>query len=164
MRNLETRFAKAAPDALRVVVQHHPLLLPEGPMQKPMRRVDHADRALETFGRLGVRLVLSGHFHLSYVRRHENPGAIRQGEPAGPRQAAVAPILVVQASSTISTRLRGKGRISEADLDAMHRLRCGFDPDGRCNPGKVFPTPRLCGEVPGPYRQHPLEREGVERW
>jgi glycolate oxidase len=53
---------------------------------------------------------------------------------------------------------------SEADLDAMHRLRCGFDPDGRCNPGKVFPTPRLCGEVPGPYRQHPLEREGVERW
>jgi glycolate oxidase len=53
----------------------------------------------------------------------------------------------------------------EADLDAMHRLRCGFDPDGRCNPGKVFPTPRLCGEVPGTYRQHPLEREGVaERW
>jgi glycolate oxidase len=53
----------------------------------------------------------------------------------------------------------------EADLDAMHRLRCGFDPHGRCNPGKVFPTPRLCGEVPGPYREHPLEREGVaERW
>jgi glycolate oxidase len=53
----------------------------------------------------------------------------------------------------------------EADLDAMHRLRCGFDPAGRCNPGKVFPTPRLCGEVPGPYREHPLEREGVaERW
>jgi glycolate oxidase len=29
----------------------------------------------------------------------------------------------------------------------------------------MFPTPRLCGEVPGPYRQHPLEREGViDRW
>jgi len=54
---------------------------------------------------------------------------------------------------------------SDADLDAMNRLRCGFDPDGRCNPGKVFPTPRLCGEVPGPYREHPLEREGLaERW
>jgi glycolate oxidase len=24
-----------------------------------------------------------------------------------------------------------------------------------------MPTPRLCGEVPGPYRQHPLERAGV---
>ena len=48
---------------------------------------------------------------------------------------------------------------SETDLETMHRLRCGFDPDGLCNPGKVFPTPRLCGEVPGPYREHPLERE-----
>jgi glycolate oxidase len=54
---------------------------------------------------------------------------------------------------------------SEADLDAMHRLRCGFDPQGRCNPGKVLPTPRLCGEVPGPHREHPLEKAGViERW
>jgi glycolate oxidase len=24
-----------------------------------------------------------------------------------------------------------------------------------------MPTPRLCGEVPGPYRQHPLEKAGV---
>src|SRR5215475_3457089 len=49
----------------------------------------------------------------------------------------------------------------EHDLDAMQRLRCAFDPGGLCNPGKVFPTPRLCGEVPGPYRQHPLERAGL---
>ena len=32
---------------------------------------------------------------------------------------------------------------------------------GLCNPGKVIPTPRLCGEVPGPYRVHALERIGV---
>ena len=50
---------------------------------------------------------------------------------------------------------------STDDLDAMHLVRCAFDPAGLCNPGKVFPTPRLCGEVPGPYRQHPLERAGV---
>ena len=50
---------------------------------------------------------------------------------------------------------------SEADLDAFQRLRCAFDPDGLANPGKVMPTPRLCGEVPGPYREHPLERAGV---
>jgi glycolate oxidase len=47
------------------------------------------------------------------------------------------------------------------DLDAMQLVRCAFDPTGICNPGKIFPTPRLCGEVPGPYRQHPLERAGV---
>ncbi len=50
---------------------------------------------------------------------------------------------------------------SEADLDAFRRLRCAFDPRGLANPGKVMPTPRLCGEVPGHYREHPLERAGV---
>jgi glycolate oxidase len=35
------------------------------------------------------------------------------------------------------------------DLETMQLLRCAFDPAGLCNPGKVFPTPRLCGEVPG---------------
>src|SRR5439155_15194466 len=49
---------------------------------------------------------------------------------------------------------------NEDDLDAMQRVRCAFDPFGLCNPGKVFRTPRLCGEVPGPYRQRPVERAG----
>jgi glycolate oxidase len=47
------------------------------------------------------------------------------------------------------------------DLETMLRLRDAVDPAGLANPGKVFPTPRLCGEVPGPYRQHPLERAGL---
>jgi glycolate oxidase len=47
------------------------------------------------------------------------------------------------------------------DLEAMQRLRRAFDPAGLANPGKIFPTPRLCGEVPGPYRAHPLERAGL---
>ncbi|HLB04059.1 MAG TPA: FAD-linked oxidase C-terminal domain-containing protein, partial [Gaiellaceae bacterium] len=50
---------------------------------------------------------------------------------------------------------------SERDLEAFGRLRRAFDPLGLANPGKVIPTPRLCGEVPGPYRVHPLERIGV---
>ena len=49
----------------------------------------------------------------------------------------------------------------EPDLAAFQKLRCAFDPHGLANPGKVMPTPRLCGEVPGPYRQHPLERAGL---
>jgi len=47
------------------------------------------------------------------------------------------------------------------DLDTMQLVRCAFDPGYICNPGKVFPTPRLCGEVPGPYRQHPTEAAGL---
>jgi glycolate oxidase len=49
----------------------------------------------------------------------------------------------------------------DADLAAFQRLRCAFDPLQRANPGKLMPTPRLCGEVPGPYRQHPLEAAGL---
>jgi glycolate oxidase len=50
---------------------------------------------------------------------------------------------------------------SDDDLGAFQRLRCAFDPEQRANPGKVMPTPRLCGEVPGPYRRHPLEQAGL---
>ena len=47
------------------------------------------------------------------------------------------------------------------DLAAMNHVRRAFDEAGICNPGKVLPTPRLCGEVPGPYRAHPIELAGL---
>jgi glycolate oxidase len=50
---------------------------------------------------------------------------------------------------------------SERDLEVFERVRRAFDPQSLANPGKVIPTPRLCGEVPGPYRAHPLERLGL---
>ena len=34
----------------------------------------------------------------------------------------------------------------ESDLEAMKQLRGAFDPDGVCNPGKIFPTTRFCVE------------------
>jgi glycolate oxidase len=42
-------------------------------------------------------------------------------------------------------------------------LRCAFDPHQICNPGKIFPTPRLCGERPGPFRMHPVQQAGLAR-
>jgi glycolate oxidase len=51
------------------------------------------------------------------------------------------------------------------DLETMARVRCAFDGISLMNPGKVFPTPRLCGEKPGLYRPHPAEVAGLaERW
>ena len=48
------------------------------------------------------------------------------------------------------------------DLDTMQLVRCAFDPDGISNPGKIFPTPRLCGEVPGRRKGvHPLQEAGL---
>jgi FAD/FMN-containing dehydrogenase len=51
------------------------------------------------------------------------------------------------------------------DLETMARVRGAFDGISLMNPGKVFPTPRLCGEKPGLYRPHPAEVAGLaERW
>ena len=52
---------------------------------------------------------------------------------------------------------------SPQDLDTMQLVRCAFDPAGTFNPGKMFPTPRLCGDKPGVYRPHPSEVSG-EAW
>ncbi|AWS48282.1 FAD-binding oxidoreductase [Streptosporangium sp. 'caverna'] len=50
---------------------------------------------------------------------------------------------------------------SDEDLDTMQLVRCAFDPRGLSNPGKIFPTPRLCGEVPGVRKGvHPLVESG----
>jgi glycolate oxidase len=50
----------------------------------------------------------------------------------------------------------------EEDLDTMQLVRCAFDPASISNPGKVFPTPRLCGEVPGRKKgPHPAQAAGL---
>jgi len=51
---------------------------------------------------------------------------------------------------------------TDDDLDTMQLLRCAFDPAGLANPGKIYPTPRLCGEVPGRHKgAHPLQEAGL---
>jgi glycolate oxidase len=96
--------------------------------------------------------------------------AAREGEPERAEQLAAEIISACVEQGGSITGEHGVGvdkkaqmpaMFSEADLEAFHRLRCAFDPHGLANPGKVMPTPRLCGEVPGPYREHPLERAGV---
>src|ERR1700710_1061582 len=51
---------------------------------------------------------------------------------------------------------------TDEDLDTMQLVRCAFDPQSISNPGKIFPTPRLCGEVPGRHKgTHPLQEAGL---
>ncbi len=52
---------------------------------------------------------------------------------------------------------------SEADLEAMKKVRAAFNPDGRLNPGKIFPAGgagHLKASLLG-YRPHALEAAGL---
>src|SRR5438874_2859368 len=50
---------------------------------------------------------------------------------------------------------------SDDDMDAMLRVRAAFDPSGLCNPGKVIPIPRGCGEARAIATQSVSERGAV---
>src|SRR5262245_41201716 len=51
---------------------------------------------------------------------------------------------------------------SAADLALMQHLKNAFNPTGLCNPGKIFPTKKSCGEAgPVAYRPHPIEEKGL---
>src|SRR5260370_40676803 len=50
---------------------------------------------------------------------------------------------------------------AEPDLATMQRVRCAFDTLQVSNPTKIVPPPRLCGEKPGEYVQHPRESAGI---
>jgi glycolate oxidase len=59
-------------------------------------------------------------------------------------------------------RMKMAKQFTPEDLDTMQLLRCAFDPAGIANPGKVFPTPRLCGERPGVRKgEHPVQAAGL---
>ena len=73
--------------------------------------------------------------------------------------AARSPVSTASAPTRRSTCRRCS---AADDLDTMQLLRCAFDPRHLSNPGKVFPTPRLCGERPGRRKgAHPLQEAGL---
>ena len=86
--------------------------------------------------------------------------AARGGDPRRvPRRGRLADRRARRRRWTRRARCRGCSRSATSRSSRGSGARS--IPEGLCNPGKVIPTPRLCGEVPGPYRVHPLERIGV---
>ncbi len=51
---------------------------------------------------------------------------------------------------------------TESDLETMQWIREVFDPQNIANPGKIFPTPRTCGE--GAKINSPADLPGLERF
>jgi glycolate oxidase len=91
-----------------------------------------------------------------------------QAEQAEELATAIVELCVEQGGSITGEHGVGSDKacsmpkmFTDSDLTVMALVRAAFDPKGVCNPGKVLPTPRLCGERPGPWRPHPLEQTGV---
>ncbi|MFQ5417904.1 MAG: FAD-binding oxidoreductase, partial [Myxococcota bacterium] len=102
-------------------------------------------------------LTLSNVFHAGDGNLHPNISFDRRDEDEFARvTAAGAEILelcvnaggVISGEHGIGSEKRDFIRLvfSDDDLDAMRRLRSVFNPDGVCNPGKIFPTTRFCVE------------------
>ena len=109
-------------------------------------------------------------------RRRQPPPARalrRRGRGAGRAGAAAGrgdPRGVHRRRRLDDRRARHRRRQGVLDAAALRRRRPRGDAavprrrstrPGCATPGSCFPTPRLCGEVPGPYRAHPLEKAGL---
>lgn len=86
-------LARAPPQALRIVVAHHPLAVPDA--QDLAQRVQGADAALRLWSAAQVHLVLGGHIHRPYFLPVDSMLA------DGPHRLWVA-----QAGTAVSHRLR----------------------------------------------------------
>ncbi len=106
-----------------------------------------------------------GNLHPLVLYNGANEGESERGEKLS---TAIAELCVEMGGSITGEHGVGTDKacsmpkmFSEEDLRVMLLVRSAFDPDGISNPGKIFPTPRLCGEKPGIYRAHALETAGV---
>ena len=87
------RLAAAPPDAVRIVVTHHPFDLPQGHGDHDL--IGRSAMAMARLAAVGADLFLAGHLHVSHIGRTER------------YQIAGHAALVVQAG-TLSTRERGE--------------------------------------------------------
>jgi len=88
------RLKDARPDAVKIVVTHHPFDLPAGHGDEHL--IGRSDMAMRELAAAGADLFLAGHLHVSHV-----------GHSAERYQIAGHSALVVQAG-TLSTRARGE--------------------------------------------------------
>lgn len=92
--SLEERI-RSSESAIRVIVAHHPLAVRDDHARSQRARRSHA--TLERLHQAGLDLVLSGHLH------HGFSGHVQDYHPE-----VESSVLIAQASTSISTRVRGE--------------------------------------------------------
>jgi glycolate oxidase len=139
-------------------------VIPRTRLPQVLRRID----AIVTAYGLRVGNVFhagDGNLHPNILYDPRNPGEVERVLAAG---AEIMKVCVEVGGSISGEHGIGIEKqnfmpwiFSEADLKAMAAVKAAFNPTGRCNPGKVFPTAKSC--VPGEiaYRPHPLEERGL---
>lgn len=93
----------------KIVVGHHPFI--PSPYAPETRLVGRAEEALACFDSLGVKLALAGHLHRGYAsfRKPVITGAtVVATEQASQDAVRTSQLLIAQAGSVTSTRLRGE--------------------------------------------------------
>ena len=92
-------FSRSDPDAMRVLVTHHPLFaLPVGETGEVKQAVGRSELALDAAGEAGVDMLLAGHHHTA--SSHSARDLVTRAGPA----------LVVQAGTATSIRLRDESQ------------------------------------------------------
>jgi 3',5'-cyclic AMP phosphodiesterase CpdA len=94
VNRVRERMESAAPGAVKILVVHHPLDLPDSLSQELVGR---ARMALRTLADSGIDLILSGHLHVS-----------RFTGPTERLRIGGHTALLVQAGTAVSTRSRGE--------------------------------------------------------
>jgi 3',5'-cyclic AMP phosphodiesterase CpdA len=110
IESVRRAFAAAAPGALRVLLAHHPLDIPEdwAGSNQAMR----ARRALERWAECGVDLILAGHAHRAFA-----------GGDAAALHIGNHNAVIVQAGTATSTRGRGEPNSFNAIHVSAHQIR-----------------------------------------
>ncbi len=99
INGLTQSFARASPQAMRLLVTHHPLVQLQGQaLKRPGSELGRASRALTATRSARVRVLLAGHMHHAGVER---------GPPDVAQPSADPQILVIQAGTATSWRRRG---------------------------------------------------------
>ena len=123
----------------------------------PRRRLPEVlNRMAEMSERYGLRLANvfhagDGNLHPLILYDANVPGELERAEDFGADIlklcVAVGGVLTGEHGVGIEKRDLMGEMFTEDDLNQQQRVKCAFDPDGRLNPGKVFPTLHRCAEL-----------------